>query len=168
MYLMPGFVDTHVHYGDAKKAPDAEYVNKLWLASGVTTGTPAPTSSTTLPEPEVPPVSQTFPAPSTAIRRGDLQIEIVVDVAVRAGGHLARRSHLVRVRQWKTGGRVVKIRRQPGNRIMASGAGCNRKHRGRRRMLGVRRLLPRCKMASGISAIRRCDFQVVVAAHVAI
>src|SRR5271163_2780728 len=29
MYLMPGFVDTHVHYGDAKKAPDAEYVNKL-------------------------------------------------------------------------------------------------------------------------------------------
>ena len=43
MYLMPGFVDTHVHYGDAKKAPDAEYVNKLWLASGVTTvrGVPA-------------------------------------------------------------------------------------------------------------------------------
>jgi imidazolonepropionase-like amidohydrolase len=43
MYLMPGFVDTHVHYGDANKAPDAEYVNKLWLASGVTTvrGVPA-------------------------------------------------------------------------------------------------------------------------------
>ena len=43
MYLMPGFVDTHVHYGDAVKAPDAEYVNKLWLASGVTTvrGVPA-------------------------------------------------------------------------------------------------------------------------------
>jgi imidazolonepropionase-like amidohydrolase len=43
MYLMPGFVDTHVHYGDSKKAPDAEYVNKLWLASGVTTvrGVPA-------------------------------------------------------------------------------------------------------------------------------
>jgi imidazolonepropionase-like amidohydrolase len=43
MYLMPGFVDTHVHYGDAKKAPEAEYVNKLWLAHGVTTvrGVPA-------------------------------------------------------------------------------------------------------------------------------
>ena len=43
MYLMPGFVDTHVHYGDPKKAPTAEYVNKLWLASGVTTvrGVPA-------------------------------------------------------------------------------------------------------------------------------
>lgn len=43
MYLMPGFVDTHVHYGDVEKAPEAEYVNKLWLASGVTTvrGVPA-------------------------------------------------------------------------------------------------------------------------------
>ena len=103
-----------------------------------------------------------------AIRRGDLQIEIVVDVAVRAGGHLARRSHLVRVRQWKTGGRVVKIRRQPGNRIMASGAGRNRKHRGRRRMLGVRRLLPRCKMTSGMPAVCRRDLQIEVAAYVAI
>ena len=37
MYLMPGFIDTHVHYGDAHKNPDAEYMNKLWLASGVTT-----------------------------------------------------------------------------------------------------------------------------------
>lgn len=36
-YLLPGFVDTHVHYGTPDKAPDAEYVNKLWLASGVTT-----------------------------------------------------------------------------------------------------------------------------------
>lgn len=43
MYLMPGFVDTHIHYGDATKAPEAEYVNKLWLAHGVTTvrGVPA-------------------------------------------------------------------------------------------------------------------------------
>jgi hypothetical protein len=43
MYLMPGFVDTHVHYGDPEKAPSAEYVNKLWLAHGVTTvrGVPA-------------------------------------------------------------------------------------------------------------------------------
>lgn len=36
MYLLPGFVDTHVHYGDAAKNPEAEYVNKLWLAHGVT------------------------------------------------------------------------------------------------------------------------------------
>jgi imidazolonepropionase-like amidohydrolase len=37
MYLMPGFVDTHTHYGDPDKAPEAEYCNKLWLAHGVTT-----------------------------------------------------------------------------------------------------------------------------------
>jgi imidazolonepropionase-like amidohydrolase len=43
MYLLPGFVDNHVHYGDPRKAPDAEYVNKLWMAHGVTTvrGVPA-------------------------------------------------------------------------------------------------------------------------------
>ncbi|ADV84116.1 amidohydrolase family protein [Terriglobus saanensis] len=43
MYLMPGFVDTHTHYGDPNKAGTAEYVNKLWLAHGVTTvrGVPA-------------------------------------------------------------------------------------------------------------------------------
>jgi hypothetical protein len=51
---------------------------------------------------------------------------------------------------------------------MASGARRNRKHRGCRRMLGVRRLLPRCKMASGIPALRRRDLQIVVAPYMAI
>ncbi len=37
MYVMPGFVDLHVHAGGAPKNPDAEYPYKLWLASGVTT-----------------------------------------------------------------------------------------------------------------------------------
>jgi imidazolonepropionase-like amidohydrolase len=37
MYLMPGFVDLHTHTGGAPKAPDAEYVYKLWMAHGVTT-----------------------------------------------------------------------------------------------------------------------------------
>lgn len=37
MYVMPGFVDMHAHCGGAPKAPDAEYVYKLWLAHGVTT-----------------------------------------------------------------------------------------------------------------------------------
>jgi imidazolonepropionase-like amidohydrolase len=36
MYVMPGFVDLHVHCGGAQ-ATDAEYVYKLWLAHGVTT-----------------------------------------------------------------------------------------------------------------------------------
>ena len=103
-----------------------------------------------------------------AIRRADLQIVIVVDVAVRTGIHLARRRHLMRVSQRETSGGVVKIRGLPGNGVMASGAGRNRKDRGRGRMLGVGRLLPRCKMATGIAAVRRCDFQAVVAAHMAI
>jgi len=36
MYLLPGFVDLHGHTGGAPKAPDAEYVYKLWMAHGVT------------------------------------------------------------------------------------------------------------------------------------
>ncbi|HUF27389.1 MAG TPA: amidohydrolase family protein [Gemmatimonadaceae bacterium] len=37
MYVMPGFVDLHAHTGGVPKAPEAEYVYKLWLAHGVTT-----------------------------------------------------------------------------------------------------------------------------------
>lgn len=43
MYVMPGIVDLHVHTGGVPKAPEAEYVYKLWLGHGVTTvrGVPA-------------------------------------------------------------------------------------------------------------------------------
>jgi len=37
MYVMPGFVDTHVHASGRGKAPDLSYSYKLWLAHGVTT-----------------------------------------------------------------------------------------------------------------------------------
>ena len=37
MYVLPGFVDLHVHTGGTPKAPEAEYVYKLWMAHGVTT-----------------------------------------------------------------------------------------------------------------------------------
>ena len=37
MYMMPGFVDMHVHAGGPPKNADAEYAYKLWLAHGVTT-----------------------------------------------------------------------------------------------------------------------------------
>jgi imidazolonepropionase-like amidohydrolase len=37
MYVMPGFVSTHEHAGEAPKNPEAEYPFKLWLAHGVTT-----------------------------------------------------------------------------------------------------------------------------------
>lgn len=37
MYVMPGFVDLHVHTGGKPKVPNAEYTYKLWLGHGVTT-----------------------------------------------------------------------------------------------------------------------------------
>jgi imidazolonepropionase-like amidohydrolase len=37
MYVLPGFVDMHAHAGGVPKAPEAEYIYKLWLAHGVTT-----------------------------------------------------------------------------------------------------------------------------------
>ena len=37
MYVMPGFVDMHAHTGGSPKAPQPEYVYKLWMAHGVTT-----------------------------------------------------------------------------------------------------------------------------------
>jgi hypothetical protein len=103
-----------------------------------------------------------------AVRRADLQIVIIVEVAVRAGSHLACRRQLVRVRQRKTSGRVIKIGRQPGNRIVTSRARRNRKHCRRRRMFRVRRLLPRRQMASRVPAVRRCDLQIEVVANMAI
>ena len=42
-YLMPGIVDLHVHTGGVPKAPEAEYVYKLWLAHGITTVRGVPT-----------------------------------------------------------------------------------------------------------------------------
>jgi len=37
MFVMPGFVDMHVHGSTRGKAPDLGYAYKLWLAHGVTT-----------------------------------------------------------------------------------------------------------------------------------
>lgn len=42
-YLMPGIVDLHVHTGGVPKAPEAEYVYKLWMAHGITTVRGVPT-----------------------------------------------------------------------------------------------------------------------------
>ena len=36
-YIMPGFINNHVHVGDVPKAPEAEYPYKLWMAHGITT-----------------------------------------------------------------------------------------------------------------------------------
>jgi imidazolonepropionase-like amidohydrolase len=45
MYVLPGFVDLHAHTGGSGKAPEAEYVYKLWLAHGVTTARGVPFGS---------------------------------------------------------------------------------------------------------------------------
>lgn len=37
MYIMPGFIDMHVHTGGKPKVPSAEYTYKLWLGHGITT-----------------------------------------------------------------------------------------------------------------------------------
>ena len=38
MFLLPGFINLHMHLGDPKKAPSHEYVYKLWMALGVCAG----------------------------------------------------------------------------------------------------------------------------------
>jgi imidazolonepropionase-like amidohydrolase len=42
MYVMPGFIDMHAHTGGSPKAPQPEYVYKLWMAHGVTTSRGVP------------------------------------------------------------------------------------------------------------------------------
>ncbi|MDA0310920.1 MAG: amidohydrolase family protein [Gemmatimonadetes bacterium] len=37
MYVLPGLVDMHAHTGGPGKAPQAEYVHKLWMGNGITT-----------------------------------------------------------------------------------------------------------------------------------
>ena len=52
MYVLPGFIDMHAHLGSPGKAPECEYVYKLWLAHGVTTvrGVPLTRNDFTLRE----------------------------------------------------------------------------------------------------------------------
>ena len=52
MYVLPGFIDMHAHLGSPAKAPECEYVYKLWLAHGVTTvrGVPLTRNDFTLKE----------------------------------------------------------------------------------------------------------------------
>ena len=52
MYVLPGFVDLHLHSGDTPKTPEAEYVYKLWMAHGVTAGRGVPYASPAFSESE--------------------------------------------------------------------------------------------------------------------
>ncbi len=52
MYVLPGFVDLHLHSGDIPKTPEAEYVYKLWMAHGITAGRGVPFASPAFSESE--------------------------------------------------------------------------------------------------------------------
>lgn len=52
MYVLPGFVDLHVHTGETPKTPEAEYTYKLWLAHGITTVRGVPFASPVFSESE--------------------------------------------------------------------------------------------------------------------
>jgi imidazolonepropionase-like amidohydrolase len=52
MYVLPGFVDLHLHTGEVPKTPDAEYAYKLWLAHGITAGRGVPYASPAFSESE--------------------------------------------------------------------------------------------------------------------
>ena len=52
MYVLPGFVDLHLHTGDTPKTPQAEYAYKLWLAHGITSGRGVPFASPEFSESE--------------------------------------------------------------------------------------------------------------------
>lgn len=118
-----------------------------------------------LPAPSVVRVQVTLRV--ATIARLDLQIVVVVDMAIAAGRHLTRRDQLMRICQWETSRGMVKIRRQPRNSIVAVGASRNREHRGCCRMVRVRGLLPGREMAARVSAIRRRNLQIVVVADMA-
>ena len=52
MYVLPGFIDLHLHNGDTPKTPDSEYVYKLWMAHGITSGRGVPFASPAFSESE--------------------------------------------------------------------------------------------------------------------
>jgi imidazolonepropionase-like amidohydrolase len=52
MYVLPGFVDLHVHSGDIPKTPEVEYVYKLWMAHGITSVRGVPFASPEFSESE--------------------------------------------------------------------------------------------------------------------
>ena len=97
-----------------------------------------------------------------AIVRRNLQVVVVVDVAIRAG-----RSGMAK-RERKSRKAVIEIRCVPSLWRMARGAVRSGKDGAGRGMRRVVRFLPCRKVAPGIAAVRRSDLQVVVVVDVAV
>jgi len=90
------------------------------------------------------------------IRGRNLQIVIVIDVALGASGYLARRSQLVGVRQGKASCAVIESGVGPTRRIVASRA--LRNWEACRNVvwnIAAQRLraVPLCKVAAGVTAV---------------
>lgn len=108
-----------------------------------------------------------------AIRVRGGEVIVVIDVAVRAGVHLACRSHLVGTRQGPPSRGVVEGRCQKRYRVVAVGAVGRCKGRSCRGMRRAVCPLPaasvvRVQMTLRVSAIRRLNLQIVVVVDVAI
>jgi len=97
----------------------------------------------------------------SAIRRRNLEVVVVVDVAGRAG------NIGVPICQQKSSRCVIEVRRVPAFGRMAVGAIRQSKCRACRGMRWIVRLLPGRQVAAGISAIRRRNLEVVVVVGVA-
>ena len=90
----------------------------------------------------------------SAIRRLNLQIVVVVDVALRALRDFAGRRHLVRIGQWETGRAVIELAVRPSGDGVTSGAGGRSGGEIRRHVIGY-------VTAQGLRAVPRG----LVAAH---
>lgn len=105
---------------------------------------------------------------TVAIRIRGSERVVVIDVAVRAGVHLARRRHLVRTHERPAGRSVIERDVCPQRRgVTRRAIGC-RERRARRRVRGVVGLLPGGQVATGIPAIIWLDGQIVVVVDVAV
>jgi hypothetical protein len=96
-----------------------------------------------------------------ALIRPHRQSIVIVDMA-RSAGHVG-----VPVGQQEARGAVIEGRRGPRNRVMASRAVGHPKSRARRGVHWIIRLLPSRQVAARISAVRRHNLKIIIAADVA-
>jgi len=106
-------------------------------------------------------------AVAVRIRHGESVV--VIDVAIRTllDLGLCRWRHLMRARQRPARGAVVEGCRGPRNCAVAGGAIGSSKRGTRSGVRRVIRALPCCQVATGISAVRRGNLQVVIVVDVA-
>jgi len=106
-----------------------------------------------------------------AVRRLDLQIVVVIDVALGALRDFASRRHLVRIRQRETGGAVIESGVRPACGVVARGALGDRESGGD--VIGnaaAERLcaVPLRQVAAGVAAIVLLNLQSVIVVDVAL